>query len=160
MGKRAAIVYLATIALGAFAGGLLLDQMVTADQVVGAHMSHWMLPGLLKNASAIILLGVLLTAILQPLRHRLMRKPKEASATFELAIAGMTCNHCKVAIRRALLACPGVASVEVDLEANRARVWGLGADPAEMRRAVQDLGYTVVETGSNGDEKPSESACR
>lgn len=59
-----------------------------------------------------------------------------------LRVTGMTCNHCRETVRRALLDCPAVESVQVDLAAGVARVAGR-ADPAELRQAVTALGYGV-----------------
>ena len=55
----------------------------------------------------------------------------------------MTCSHCAASVRRALLSCPGVASVEVALEAGRASVSGEAASFATLRKAIEELGYGV-----------------
>jgi copper chaperone len=58
----------------------------------------------------------------------------------DLAIEGMTCQHCQRAVKNALEAIDGVVSVEVDLDRGSARIAGT-ADVAAMIRAVEDEGY-------------------
>ncbi len=64
LGRRTAITYAITVAGGAIAAGLLLDRIVqaTAGQVVSGMGT--MLPPVVKNVSAVILLAVLAYAIL------------------------------------------------------------------------------------------------
>lgn len=62
-----------------------------------------------------------------------------------LHIDGMSCNHCRMAVERALLKIPGVKGAEVDLGAGTAKVT---FDPAratrnEMVKAVEEEGYRV-----------------
>ncbi len=66
-------------------------------------------------------------------------------STIVLHIEGMTCNHCRMAVERALLNVPGAKSAKVDLAASTAQVT---FDPAkagrdEMVRAVEEEGYRV-----------------
>lgn len=61
-----------------------------------------------------------------------------------LKVEGMTCNHCKMRTEKALHGVSGVASVKVDLAAKEAVVTG-DAERAELIKAVEDAGYTVVE---------------
>lgn len=60
-----------------------------------------------------------------------------------LEIGGMTCGHCRERVEKALAALPGVRSVEVDLEGERARVRRTGDEPDErvLVQAVHDAGY-------------------
>jgi copper chaperone len=60
----------------------------------------------------------------------------------DLTIQGMTCGHCKKAVEDALRSVEGVTSVEVDLEAGRARVEG--GDVQRMIAAVSEEGYTAA----------------
>ena len=59
LGRATAIIYLATVAGCALLGGILLDLLATsADIDIAAH-PHWMLPTVVKYASAVVLLAVL-----------------------------------------------------------------------------------------------------
>lgn len=57
-----------------------------------------------------------------------------------LKVEGMTCDHCVMAVTKALQRVPGVERVEVSLERGEARVEG-GADPKALLRAVEEEGY-------------------
>jgi len=68
-----------------------------------------------------------------------------AAKTFELPIEGMDCGSCAGKVRHALNAVPGVQSVEVLLNAEKAVIQ---ADPqltslAKLRTAVEGVGYKV-----------------
>lgn len=63
-----------------------------------------------------------------------------------LTVEGMTCNHCKAAVEKAVRALPGVMAAEVDLPAKTLKI---DYDPAkssldDIKKAVDDAGYKVV----------------
>jgi copper chaperone CopZ len=65
----------------------------------------------------------------------------------DVALRGVVCGVCAVRTRAALASVPGVESVEVDLDASRARVTyaaGVPADGAEAQRAMQQALERVV----------------
>lgn len=57
----------------------------------------------------------------------------------DLRIEGMTCGHCKKAVENALASVDGVKTVDVDLDAGRARVEG--GELPRLVDAVKDEGY-------------------
>ncbi|CEP68004.1 Copper ion binding protein [Moorella glycerini] len=62
-----------------------------------------------------------------------------------LQVEGMTCNHCKMSVEKALRGLEGITAVAVDLAAKTARVT---YDPAKvnleaMKKAVIEAGYEV-----------------
>jgi copper chaperone CopZ len=60
-------------------------------------------------------------------------------------IEGMSCNHCKMRVEKALAAVPGVKSVMVDLAAGRARIQLADTVTDEaLTTAVTDAGYVVT----------------
>ncbi len=63
----------------------------------------------------------------------------------ELLVLGMMGTHCQQSIERALGALDGVASVEVNLGADTVAVeYAAGiVSPAQIRKAIRDLGYEV-----------------
>ncbi len=66
--------------------------------------------------------------------------------TRTFAVQGMTCAHCQTAVTKALKGVPGVASAEVDLQRQQAKV-GYEEDkvtPDELAKAVEKAGYTLV----------------
>ncbi|NLI22531.1 MAG: heavy-metal-associated domain-containing protein [Clostridiales bacterium] len=60
-------------------------------------------------------------------------------------IEGMSCNHCKMHVEKALGALPGVKKATVDLAAKNAKV-ELTAEvsDAAIRDAVSEAGYEVT----------------
>lgn len=66
-------------------------------------------------------------------------------STVELAVTGMTCQHCVTSVTSALEEQPHVVGATVDLEAGRASVETDGeADVAELIAAVKESGYEAV----------------
>lgn len=66
-------------------------------------------------------------------------------ALIVLSVEGMSCDHCKRAVEKALSKVPGVSAAQVDLAAKTASV---DYDPAVAKRdylvkAVEDAGYSV-----------------
>ncbi|MDI7247377.1 MAG: cation transporter [Bacillota bacterium] len=66
-------------------------------------------------------------------------------STLVLHIEGMSCNHCRIAVQRALLQVPGVRTAEVDLASGTAKVTfdPTRANRLEMEKAVEGEGYRV-----------------
>lgn len=67
------------------------------------------------------------------------------SERIKLKISGLSCNHCKMKIEKALKTLAGVENVRVELEAGEAEV---DFDPAkisetELKRVIVDAGYEV-----------------
>ena len=59
-------------------------------------------------------------------------------------IGGMTCNHCKMSVEKAIQAVSGVESVTADIEAKEVAVIGQ-ADHKEIIMAIKIAGYSVEE---------------
>jgi copper chaperone len=65
--------------------------------------------------------------------------------TIKLGVEGMHCKHCVMAVKNAVGALPGVASVDVSLEQKLATV---SYDPTKvalpaMKTAIENEGYSV-----------------
>lgn len=73
--------------------------------------------------------------------------------TAELQVSGMDCPSCAVAIESGLSGLPGVASVQVDLEAGRVLVRRRpdGADREELERSIRELGFAVGGVAGAGE---------
>jgi copper chaperone len=59
-------------------------------------------------------------------------------------VAGMTCEHCKVAVTEEVTQVAGVASVAVDLAGKLVRVHGTHVDRAAVVAAIDEAGYDAV----------------
>ena len=59
-------------------------------------------------------------------------------------VAGMSCDHCRVAITEEVCRLDGVAAVDVDLESKLVRVRGERVDDAAVVAAIDEAGYDAV----------------
>ncbi len=147
MGRRTCLVYLATMMVAAFIGGLALDQIVTAQQVQAAMHHGWM-PMWVKSASAVVLYSVLaIGAFYRPREHH-DEDAVSDKETLKLTIKGMTCSHCVDTVRRSLLEHHGVESVEIDLAGGLALLTGDELDQAALCKVVEELGYSAAASDS------------
>lgn len=55
-------------------------------------------------------------------------------------VGGMSCNHCRQSVEKAIAALDGVNSVTVDLQSKSATVSGTVTDET-VRKAIEDLGF-------------------
>ena len=60
------------------------------------------------------------------------------------SVAGMTCAHCQAAVSAEVGGIPGVTSVEVNLADGLVTVGGDGFTDEDVRAAVEEAGYEVV----------------
>ena len=63
-----------------------------------------------------------------------------------ITVEGMSCDHCRQAVEKAVLAVTGVAAAKVDLAAKILSVDYDAAkcDLAEIRAAIDDAGFTAA----------------
>jgi hypothetical protein len=163
LGRRTAILYLSTVAVTAFGGGLLLDALLPPGQLGEAMQhGHWTLPMSVKIGSAVVLLGILAVAIWtgrhghghdeeHEHEHGEGAAPGEQTA-MQLQIEGMTCSHCADSVRRALMECHGVEEATVDV-GGTAVVAGKDLRRPALRQAVTDLGYGVASGDADAAEQ-------
>lgn len=150
LGRRTAIIYLCTVAVGALAAGWSLDltysYLAPAGLAIAPHVHHESL-GWFGNGSAVALLGVLLWSLVSKYAARVRgiempeKEIESAGSKVTLKVTGMTCSHCANAVSRALRESAGVTEARVDLAAGRAVVIGIQMNPAALVKAVEDLGY-------------------
>lgn len=62
--------------------------------------------------------------------------------TVDLKVEGMTCNHCKTSVEKALKSVAGVENAEVNLQAGTAKVEG-NVPVNKLIEAVQEEGYNA-----------------
>lgn len=62
----------------------------------------------------------------------------------KLNIEGMSCNHCVMHVKNALMEMDGVKKVDVNLEGKFAIVEGEQLDDSKMKAEVEDWGYKVT----------------
>ncbi len=60
------------------------------------------------------------------------------------SVPGVSCGHCRAAITSEIEKVPGVASVDVDLDAKRVTVTGERLDDVAVRAAIDEAGFDVA----------------
>jgi len=62
-----------------------------------------------------------------------------------ITVKGMTCNHCRMSVTKALESLPGVSAVNVDLLSGKASYeTSAPLDPAVVKKAIEKIGFEVV----------------
>jgi uncharacterized membrane protein YraQ (UPF0718 family)/copper chaperone CopZ len=152
LGRRALGLFLLTIAVGAFASGLLLDALLPwlgrAMPGLEAMPPHHEHASVWSQFAAIALTAIVAHAWWrarrpQPAGQRgaAPSAAAPAASTRTFAVEGMHCSHCVQSVSRAIGELAGVVGCQVDLEAGRARVTGTGLDSAAVIAAVEALGF-------------------
>ena len=59
-------------------------------------------------------------------------------------VAGMTCEHCKLAVTQEVARVAGVAGVDVDLASKLVRIHGTDVNGAAVVAAIDEAGYDAV----------------
>jgi copper chaperone CopZ len=141
MGKRFLTIYLLTIVLGAVFFGLIIDYLLPAKWFVVSQSSVGanMLPDYISIPSALIILALIL--------FNLFRKyVNEKSETMDInvKIEGMTCQHCKANVEKAINSVEGVKNVEVFLNNGEAAIQGSDIDKIKIKEAVEKVGYKCI----------------
>ncbi|MEI7835733.1 MAG: SO_0444 family Cu/Zn efflux transporter [Planctomycetota bacterium] len=141
MGWRTCTIYLLTMMVTAFLGGVLLDQMVTPEavQAVCQHdtIAWW------KHAAGVVMLGLLGLGAVHGLRDKVAPTVDIGLDVeiIKLRVAGMTCQHCAATVRKALTGVPGVSAADIDVSAGTADVAGAALDAQALCQAVARAGY-------------------
>ncbi len=58
-------------------------------------------------------------------------------------VGGMSCEHCVMAVTKAIEKVEGVKSVKVSLKKGKADIKGEDIDMGAVKKAVEDVGYTA-----------------
>ena len=62
-----------------------------------------------------------------------------------ITVKGMSCDHCRMSVTKALEALPGVSKVNVDLLSGKASYEASAPlDPAVVKKAIEKIGFEVV----------------
>jgi copper chaperone len=67
-----------------------------------------------------------------------------AADTLTYSVPGVSCEHCRTAITKEVVAVAGVETVEVDLGRKLVSVSGHGLDDGQVRAAIDEAGYDVA----------------
>jgi copper chaperone len=62
-----------------------------------------------------------------------------------ITVKGMSCNHCRMSVTKALEALPGVSNVNVDLLSGKASFDAAEPlDPAVIKKSIEKIGFEVA----------------
>ncbi|MDP6543698.1 MAG: SO_0444 family Cu/Zn efflux transporter [Phycisphaerae bacterium] len=147
LGPRTCLIYLGTMMVSAFVGGMLLDQLINLGDMQQMMMHHHGVLPWWKHASAVALIGILGVGTFWRPDRKADQPPQDAQGGLQLQVTGMTCSHCTSSVRSALLACTGVSEVSIDLKAQTAHISGDNLQPDELISAVEKAGYTASRAG-------------
>lgn len=145
MGRKAAVVYLASIIVGALAFGLAIDYLLPASWFSFAHthagcMHHGGGFELFPTVCSAILAGLLLYTLI---KNHLPNRINSNTMTKEYKIAGMNCPHCQATVTKTISNVEGVENVTVNLSTGIATVEGEPNDE-EVVAAVRAAGFDVA----------------
>lgn len=147
LGRRTALIYLATIVFGAIGTGLCIDYLMPAawfpsPASAAGTMSCHLHVGVFAGICSLILIALLINAFVQGHNHPHESQSQNNTDMLTLKIEGMTCNHCTSLVKKNLEKLSGVESVEVDLATGEARIQG-APDMAAVREVIDDLGFKL-----------------
>ena len=81
------------------------------------------------------------------LHHASRRRPSKGAESVEeqlFKVEGMTCDHCVAAVEQEVRGVAGARDVSVQLADGTLTIAGDGVDPAAVRAAVEEAGYTLA----------------
>lgn len=155
MGKKTLLFYLISIVGGAIGFGLGVDYLLPrewfATPLTHIHDVHaqgvsWF------NLGCLALLMVLLAhAFILRYRkpqvctcHEGCGRAEVPASTWTLTVKGMSCNHCKANVEKAILKVEGVERVEINLADGQTVVYGV-CDKEAVRKSVEAIGFEMNE---------------
>lgn len=150
MGRKALMVYLISITLCAILFGWMINHLLPSEwfTMMMAHHAehdHQMLPHWLQVGSAITLFVLLLNVYLKKIRpvkeKSISNHMAEVSKNLKIRVDGMTCNHCKMNVEKAIRSVEGIESVVADPGSGEVAITGIEPDMEKIRFKVEDIGY-------------------
>ncbi|MCP4292542.1 MAG: permease [bacterium] len=157
LGKKTTLIYLGAVAASAFAGGLLLDLLMTWAEatmpLLTPEVHQHGKPSWLDQFSSLVLIVVMTRAWwLSRQRHCGCEGEENGTCTSEgndsltpqsmnLNIEGMNCSHCSNSVQRTLSEMAGVTGVQVFLDDKQAVIKGENLDSEALVKAVNGLGF-------------------
>ncbi|MBO4906958.1 MAG: SO_0444 family Cu/Zn efflux transporter [Bacteroidaceae bacterium] len=151
-GRRTFVLYVASIIIGAMLFGLGIDYLLPQEwftvagfgTVAGEHSAHCLTTWDYVFIGAFLLLMANAFLTQHSHHHEVHEEAKEASTPKLYSVKGMSCNHCKANVERAIASIDGVERAEVDLKGECAYVYGKHEHTA-LIAAVSAIGYTIEE---------------
>jgi len=147
MGKKTLLFYLLSIVSGAIAFGLAIDYLLPREWFLTslAHIHDCHAQGVSWFNLGCTLLMLLLLVNAFVLRYRKQDSCELPSGkNWVMMVKGMTCNHCKNNVEKAIMKVDGVEQVDINLADGRTVVTG-SFDREAIKKSVEGIGFEVVE---------------
>ena len=156
LGRKQLLFYLGSIVFGSIIGGLFIDYFLPREWFSITSLcesgGHCAMEGSALTASwfeivsGIILVLLLINAFM--FKFKLFGRDvtpltsQDVTAVNQVVyiIEGMSCNHCKASVEKAIRGLENVENVEIDLGKKEAIVTGSPSDEV-VKKAVEDLGF-------------------
>lgn len=155
MGKKTLILYLSSIILGAVCFGLGIDYLLPREwfttPLIQMQSCHQEGGNYLHLGSSILLIFLLINAFIQRYRtpsacschgHQCACQTGEKEESWIITVKGMTCNHCKNNVEKAILKVKGVTQAEANLSSGQVVIYGK-ADQKAVFQAIESIGFEV-----------------
>jgi copper chaperone CopZ len=139
-----------TIAVCAFAAGIILNIVTHSTMSVSIHKGHFMLPVWLKHISAIILLFVIASAYIKKMKNNKMRPVSETTPDYSndvltFNVEGINCAHCVNSIKNELSKLDNISSVNVNIEEGKVQITGSELNRTKLAEIINSLGFSVTD---------------
>lgn len=147
MGKKTLSFYLLSIVSGAITFGLAIDYLLPREWFLTslAHIHDCHAQGVSWFNLGCTLLMLLLLVNAFVLRYRKQDSCELPSdKNWVMMVKGMTCNHCKNNVEKAIMKVDGVEQVDINLADGRTVVTG-SFDREAIKKSVEGIGFEVVE---------------
>lgn len=149
LGKKTLVLYLISIIFGAMLFGLGIDYLLPRTWFT-SHLTQIQSCGCAAEVSWFHQLCTLILALLVTnaliRRYIIKNKPTSRMNTLTLHVKGMSCNHCRASVEKAIRNCAGVSDLQVDLTTGIATIQGQ-PDIKALKKAIEELGFEVSEDG-------------
>lgn len=147
LGNRPTAIYIASVTVTAIAFGMLIDYILPVSWFVpGAEISagtncHMHLD-IFPTLCSTLLIILLISAFVRSRResHKFHNYTRTNIMPTLYKVKGMSCNHCKASVEKALKALPEVETVSVDLSNGNVAISGK-VSPANVEKAVTQAGF-------------------
>jgi uncharacterized membrane protein YraQ (UPF0718 family)/copper chaperone CopZ len=147
MGRKIVAIYLSVIAVFALLGGFLLNWIMAGfGGMKLAEMHHHHEDGnVIFSILAALFTISLLLSLYRKIKSRLStsREVSKMKYDYEIKVEGMSCNHCVIAVEKAIRSVEGIEEVIVDLTSKKAKMNGK-ADLKKVKDAIEESGYKVI----------------
>lgn len=140
MGKKAAVVYLISIIVGAMAFGLITDYLLPSQwfSLTEMHVAHNHAGfGIFQTICSAILVTLLIISFTKRTKHKHITT---TDMTTEYIIKGMNCPHCQATVAKSISGVSGVSQVDVNLSSGHATVEG-AHNSEDVIAAVRASGF-------------------